>query len=77
MATYLYETIPTSRGAKPKQYEIQQSMKDAPLTHHPETGEPIKRVIVGGYGLITPGSGSASAGSQPSHSCGHGSCGCH
>jgi predicted nucleic acid-binding Zn ribbon protein len=75
MPTYLYETVPNRRGAKPKQYEIQQSMKDAALTHHPETGEPIKRVITGGYGVITPGSSSAPI--QPSHSCGRGSRVCH
>jgi predicted nucleic acid-binding Zn ribbon protein len=76
MAIYLYETIPSTLGKKPKQYEIQQSMKDEPLTHHPDTGELIKRVITGGYGVITPGSGSQPA-TASSHSCGRGSCGCH
>ena len=33
-------------------------MNDAPLTHHPETGEPIKRIILGGYGVIKSGGGS-------------------
>jgi len=51
MATYVYETIPKEAGEEPRRYEIVQSMKDAPLTHHPETGEPIKRVILGGYGV--------------------------
>lgn len=46
--TYTYET--TDKGRK-KTYELQQSMSDAPLTHHPETGEPIKRVITGGTGF--------------------------
>jgi predicted nucleic acid-binding Zn ribbon protein len=76
MAIYLYETVPTKRGAKPKQYEIRQSMKDEPLTHHPETGEPIKRVITGGYGVINPGSPSQPA-SSAAHGCARGSCGCH
>ena len=53
MATYVYETIPSKSGAKPKKFEVQQSMKDAPLTTHPETGEPVRRVIAGGYGFIS------------------------
>lgn len=53
MPTYIYETIPAKKGAKPQRFEIQQRMNDAPLTQHPETGERIKRVISSGYGLIT------------------------
>ena len=48
--TYVYETIPKKKGQKPKRFEIEQSMKDDPLTKHPETGEPVKRVISGGSG---------------------------
>jgi hypothetical protein len=44
-------------------------MKDAPLTHHPETGEPVRRVIAGGYGLITQKA------PAPVGPCGH-PCGC-
>jgi len=74
MATYVYETIPQKAGAKPKRFEVQQSMKDAPLTAHPETGEPVKRVIVGGLGFI--GSEKSHAPTpKASHSCGSG-CGC-
>lgn len=54
MATYIYQTVPKD-GEEPKQFEIVQSMKDAPLTHHPETGEPVRRVIVGGYGFNAKG----------------------
>jgi len=52
MATYIYETIPKKRGQRPKRYEIQQSMSDDALTKHPETGEPIQRVITGGFGYL-------------------------
>ena len=45
---YTYET--TGKGRK-KTYEIQQGMSDAPLTKHPQTKEPIKRVITGGSGF--------------------------
>lgn len=51
MPTYVYETIPPGRANKPvKRFEIWQSMKDAPLTKHPETGEPVRRIIIGGIG---------------------------
>lgn len=54
MATYLYETIPQKRGQKPRQFEYVQKMSDAALTHDPETGLPVRRLIVGGS-LITRG----------------------
>lgn len=52
MTTYVYETIPTHSDAQPKLYEIQQSMDEAPLIQHPETGEVIRRVVLGGYGVL-------------------------
>ena len=52
MATYVYETIPQNPKEEPKQVEIEQSMKDDPLKTHPETGEPVRRVVSGGYGFI-------------------------
>ena len=54
MATYLYETIPQKRGGKPRQFEVVQKMSDPALTHDPETGEPVRRIITGGS-LITRG----------------------
>ena len=52
MTTYIYETIPQNDGEAVKHYEIKQSMTDRALTRHPETGEPIRRVILGGYGVL-------------------------
>jgi predicted nucleic acid-binding Zn ribbon protein len=52
MTTYVYETIPEQPGQAPRQFEVRQSMHDAPLQRHPETGERVKRVIAGGYGVI-------------------------
>ena len=52
MPTYIYETIPESCCADPKHYEIIQPDSEAPLTRHPETGEAIKRVILGGIELV-------------------------
>ncbi len=45
MLTYIYETLPRA-GKAVRRYEIQQSIKDAPLTKHPTTGEPVRRCIV-------------------------------
>ncbi|HEY5551857.1 MAG TPA: zinc ribbon domain-containing protein [Opitutaceae bacterium] len=76
MATYVYETVPRKPGAKTKRFEVQQSMKDAPLKKHPETGEPVRRVIVGGFGFIDSGkSRSKAPAAKVGHSCGAG-CGC-
>ena len=72
MATYVYETIPQKSGAKPKTFEVQQSMKDAPLTRRPDTGEPVRRVISGGFGLM----GLESKQSRPQVTRGGGGCGC-
>lgn len=55
MATYIYETIPQKKGQKPRRFEIEQKMSDAALTHDPETGLPVRRIIVGGSGWITRG----------------------
>jgi len=75
MATYVYETIPAKPGGKARTFEIRQSMKDAPLTRHPETGEPVRRVISGGYGVMTPGSSKSAQARGGGHSCATG-CGC-
>ena len=41
MTTYVYEILTGKPGAEPRYVEIKQSMKDSPLTRHPETGEPM------------------------------------
>jgi len=69
MPIYVYETV--KRPAR--RYEIKQSMKDAALSVHPETGEEIRRVITGGYGYMAKGN---AAPAPSSHCCGS-SCGCH
>lgn len=55
MATYTYETIPEDPADKPRRFEVQQKMTDPPLTHDPETGLPVKRIITGGSGIVTHG----------------------
>lgn len=71
--TYLYETIPANEGDPVEQFEIQQSMNDQPLTAHPVTGAPVRRVILGGWGLMT---GKSSAQPPPSSGCCCGPAGC-
>lgn len=53
MKTYVYETIPQKEGEQPEYFEIEQGMQDAPLTKHPESGRPIRRVVLGGYGVLS------------------------
>jgi len=52
VATYVYETIPNQPGETPRRFEVVQSMKDAPLTRDPASGQSVRRVISGGYGLM-------------------------
>ena len=70
MITYVYETIPHKEGEGPEYFEVKQSMKDAPLTQHPENGKPIRRVVLGGYGVLTSGGAAKSAPAD------QGGCGC-
>lgn len=53
MATYVYETIPAKAGEKPRYFEIKQNMNAKPLTKHPETGVPIRRVVRGDFGVLS------------------------
>ncbi|NER50936.1 MAG: zinc ribbon domain-containing protein [Symploca sp. SIO1A3] len=78
MATYVYETIPQTPDEKPERFEIQQSMKDDALTEHPETGQPVKRVITGGYGFTVSGKApSLSPSSSGGSCCSGGGCACN
>ncbi len=55
MATYVYETIPDNPRVKPRRFEVEQKMSDPPLKVDPKSGLPVRRVIVGGSGLVTHG----------------------
>ncbi len=44
MPIYVYELVTDDPG-KQRQFEFFQGMNDKPLTKHPDTGEPIRRVI--------------------------------
>jgi predicted nucleic acid-binding Zn ribbon protein len=75
MTTYVYETITAKAGEKPRYFEIKQNMNAAPLKKHPETGEPIRRVVLGGFGVLSSGK-SGGESSSGSSGCGP-ACGCH
>jgi predicted nucleic acid-binding Zn ribbon protein len=73
MTTYVYETIPSTPGEKARYYEIKQSMNAAALKKHPETGEPIRRVVLGGFGTLSSkpaGNSSSGCGCGPGGCCG-------
>jgi len=74
MTTYVYETVPSKPGQKPRYFEIKQGMKDAPLTKHPETGDPIRRVVLGGFGVLKSGAKTKSADDTGGCGCGPGGC---
>ncbi len=73
MPTYVYETIPQSANETPQRFELKQSMSEKPLTQHPESGAPVRRIISGGTGIL--GGGGVSP-APSGGSCGTG-CGCH
>lgn len=72
MPIYVYETT----GKTKRRFEVKQSMNAAPLTRDPETGEPVARIITGGYGFIEKGKSKAAPAPARGHCCG-GGCGCH
>jgi hypothetical protein len=45
MPTYVYEVIDES-GKPGQRFEVVQAMSDEPLTAHPETGQPVRRVFL-------------------------------
>lgn len=72
MPTYLYETIAPD-GAATERFELRQSMSEPPLAEHPETGVPVRRVIVGGLGHMSAGDKSLS---DAGPGCGPANCSC-
>ena len=45
MPTYVYEVIEED-GSQGEKFEVVQGMQDEPLTEHPETGKPVRRLFV-------------------------------
>lgn len=44
MPTYVYEILNKDGTGTGEHFEFVQSMKDAPLSAHPQTGRPVRRV---------------------------------
>lgn len=70
MTTYVYKTIPERADEQSAYFEIKQCMQDAALRRHPETGRPVRRVILGGIGVLKKSDASAEA----NEGCGPGCC---
>lgn len=49
MPRYLDEAAPASATEQPRVFEVTQSMRAPALTHDPTTGQPVRRVMQGGY----------------------------
>lgn len=69
MPTYLYEIVARGKGVlrATAYFEIQQRMSDPPLTRHPETGQPVRRVIA--RPSILPTKSSGPSGHGPGQCC--------
>lgn len=68
MPTYIYETIESR-----ERFELRQKFDEPALTTHPQTGEPVRRLMSGGLTMLTGGMKSADA---PQHGCGPATCQC-
>ena len=69
MPTYIYETI----SPTPECFEVRQGFNDPALTTHPETGEPVRRVISGGLAVLPNRTSTAD---EPEPGCGPATCQC-
>jgi predicted nucleic acid-binding Zn ribbon protein len=70
MPTYVYETIPADSSDAPRRFELRQSMSEDALTHDPETGQPVRRVLNANINFMAPDNTKTGG-----ESCGTG-CGC-
>ena len=66
MPTYLYETTDPTRPIR--RFEVKQAFAEKPLLLDPATGEKVRRIITGGYGIVVRGGAvGPSVGSVGSH----------
>ncbi|MCE2901659.1 MAG: FmdB family zinc ribbon protein [Gemmatimonas sp.] len=73
MPIYVYETVPAAAGEASERFELRQSMHEAPLTEHPDTRVPVRRVLSGGLVTFTQGA-AADRGAMPARGCGASAC---
>ena len=75
MPTYVYETLPAD-GSPGQIFEIQQRMADPALERHPETGEPVQRVMTAPFlGGFAAGKAAEACATPSVGGCGMGACG--
>ena len=66
MPTYVYETTDLTQPIR--RFEVRQAFGEKPLLLDPATGELVRRVIIGGYGVVVRGGSTGpSVGSVGSH----------
>ncbi|MAE26235.1 MAG: hypothetical protein CMI64_11225 [Pedosphaera sp.] len=70
MPTYVYEIIPDNPSQPSDTFEYKQGMNDKPISVHPETGQPVRRVVTGGF-ILNSSVNDSSGGSS---CCNSGSC---
>ncbi|RME68138.1 MAG: zinc ribbon domain-containing protein [Verrucomicrobia bacterium] len=71
MPKFIYETIPATENEKPEYFEIEQPEGAAPLTRHPVSGQPVRRVVIAGAGeLKVQPADEGGCGCGPSGCCG-------
>jgi hypothetical protein len=61
MPLYDYETVPASPDTPIRRLQVRQRMSDPPLTHDPDSGEPVRRLISGGLGALVASRGASDA----------------
>ena len=60
MPLYVYEVVEPD-GSAGEVFEVMQRMADPPLTEHPETGQPVRRLIAAPNAVTRYGSGNLSS----------------
>jgi len=69
MPTYVYETV----SPTPERFEVRQRFDEPALAIHPQTGEPVRRVLSGGLAVLPNGVKSSDG---PEAGCGPSNCQC-
>lgn len=69
MAIYEYEILDRD-GNVQGVYEVQQKMSEPALTEHPETGQPLRRILSATFAHGSKGAESSSVGDCASGACG-------
>jgi predicted nucleic acid-binding Zn ribbon protein len=78
MPIYTYETVPSAPDEPVRRFEVRQAMSEPALTHDPQTGAPVRRVLSGGLTVLSRSAGAGPRrAAEPAGGCGLGEgCGC-